>query len=73
MIPTRLERNWDLIRPLILRKWEVLSDYDLMAVEGRFDRLVEVIRKRCMPTRSALSIEAEIKDWILNCIENLEK
>lgn len=73
MLPNRLEKHWETIKPEILVRWDKLSPYDLTPVDGRFDRLVELIRHRYMPLRSQLSIEAEIRDWLVKKIAELEK
>lgn len=73
MLESRLERCWEAIKPQILGHWDRLSPYDLAGVEGRFDRVVEVIRKRCMPEKSYLTIEAEIRDWLIERIKELEE
>jgi hypothetical protein len=72
MLANRLERRWEFIKPQILGYWTDLSAYDLVGVEGRFDRLVEVIRKKCMPQRSHVVVEAAIRDWLIERIKELE-
>lgn len=59
--------------PKIAGKWDRLTDRDLAGVGGDFDRLVELIRQRYSPSRSKLSIEAEIRDWVVDRIDELEK
>ena len=73
MLANRLERRWEAIKPQVLANWDGLSPYDLTDVEGRFDRLVEVVRKKCMPQKSHLSIEAEVRDWLIKRIKELEE
>jgi len=70
--PGRLERHWDYIRPQILKHWDRLTEYDLSSVAGRFDRLVGVIRQAYFPARSSLSIEADIRDWVVSRITEIE-
>lgn len=72
MLSNRLERHWESIKPQVLSYWGDLSPYDLIDVEGRFDRLVEVIRKKCMPQRSHMVVEAAIRDWLIERIKELE-
>jgi hypothetical protein len=72
MQPNRLERCWPAIEPQILGRWEKLSEYDLKGVSGDFDGLVETIRRRYEPGRSKLSIEAEIRDWLISKISEFE-
>jgi hypothetical protein len=73
VLPNRLEKHWETMKPEILVRWDKLSPYDLVYVEGRFDRLVELIRHRYMPSRSPLSIEAEVRDWLVKKITELER
>lgn len=73
MQPNRLERCWEVVKPEILVRWDRLSGYDLNGVGYDFDRLVETIRQRYHPARSKLSIEAEIRDWIISRIAEFEK
>jgi hypothetical protein len=72
MQPNRLERCWPAMEAEILRRWEKLSQYDLRGVKGNFDGLVETIRRRYEPGRSKLSIEAEIRDWLVSRISKFE-
>jgi len=73
MQTTRLQRHWKIIESAVLKRWNELSSYDLDGVRGNMDRLVDLIRKRYAPERSPFSIEAEIRDWIILQIEELER
>ncbi len=68
-----MERCWDEMVPKIADKWDRLTNRDLAGVGGDFDRMVELIRQRYSPSRSKLSIEAEIRDWVVDRIDELEK
>jgi hypothetical protein len=73
MQSTRFERHWQILKPEIVKHWDRLSVYDLAHVDGNFDRLVKVIRQCYSPSRSMLSIEAEIRDWIVKRFDEIEK
>ncbi len=68
-----MERCWRSLKPEILARWDKLSEYDLTGIGGDFDGLVEIIRQRYFPGRSKLSIEAEIRDWLVLQMDELEK
>lgn len=70
MQPNRLERDWKKIGPEILRRWSRLTPADLEACQGQFDLVVEAIRKTYTPGRSHLTLEGEIRDWL---VEKLQK
>jgi len=72
MQTTRLQRHWSILKPQIVKHWDRLSPYDLAQVDGSFDRLVEVIRQHYSPSRSMLSIEADVRDWIVRQLDELE-
>ena len=44
--PNRLETHWEKIKPLILKKWNRLSNSDFDYIDCEFDRLVEVVQQR---------------------------
>jgi hypothetical protein len=44
--PNRLEDNWEKIKPLILKEWDLLNEADLEYIDREFDRLVQMIRQR---------------------------
>lgn len=60
------------MKPLILERWDRLGDSDLACVEGRFDRLIEVIRAQYYRGRSTITIEGEIRDWLLGTLKHIE-
>jgi hypothetical protein len=64
--PNRLEENWSRIQPLILKEWSLLTESDLEIVDGRFDRLVEIVRQR-YGGRVEIIQEAAIRNT-LNCL-----
>lgn len=72
MQPNRLENVWSTVKPEILEHWDRLAEEDLEATEGQFDRIVEVIRKTYYRGRSHLSLEGEIRDWLLGRIRDAE-
>ena len=73
MQPNRLERVWKKIKPEILAKWDDVSAEELELCEGQFDLVIEVIRKTCYLGRSHLSLEGEIRDWLLERITQYEQ
>lgn len=44
--PNRLESHWKELKPLILKKWDRLTESDLDFVDAEFDRLVDVVKQR---------------------------
>lgn len=44
--PNRLESHWKQIKPLILKKWDRLTEADLDYIDAEFDRLVDVVKQR---------------------------
>lgn len=72
-MPNRLQQNWALMQPRILQKWDFLVDGDLADVDGRFDRLIDLIRRRSKPGRSPITVEAKIYDWLLQELDVLEQ
>ena len=73
MQPNRLERVWKKIKPEILAKWDDVSAEELELCEGQFDLVIEVIRKTCYLGQSHLSLEGEIRDWLLERITQYEQ
>lgn len=73
MLKNRLERYWERLAPEILVKWDRFSKHDINRAGGDFDGLVEMIRKRYRPSRSKPAIEAEIRDWLIARITEIEK
>lgn len=71
-LPNRLQKNWGAMVPRILNHWTELTESDLVSVEGEFDRLVEVIRERSKPGRSHITVEAKIRDWLLQTLSAIE-
>lgn len=69
----RLEKVWKYVQPEILEKWNRLNDEDLESCDGQFDLIVEAIRKNYFVGRSPLSLEAEIRDWLVERISFYEK
>ena len=69
----RLQAHWNQLEPKILAQWEDLNKADLSNIDGRFDRLIDVIRRRYKPGRSPISVEAKIYDWILTELNKLDK
>lgn len=74
--PNRLERVWKQVKPELMQRWEKLSGGDWDACEYKYDLIVEAIRKIYYPGRSHLSLEGEIRDWLVARVahyENAEK
>lgn len=44
--PNRLESHWKQLKPMILRKWDRLTEADLDYIDAEFDRLVDVVKQR---------------------------
>lgn len=72
MQPNRLERVWEFVKPEILRRWDKLTDEDLELRKGKFDLIVEIIRKTHHEGRSHLSLEGGIRDWLIERIAYYE-
>lgn len=68
MQPNRLERVWAPLQSEILRRWPKLAQDDLAPCRGQFDLIIEAIRKRYFPGRSLLTLEGEIRDWLVERI-----
>ena len=73
MMLNRLQAHWGDMKPKILKKWGRLGETELDGIEGQFDRLVELIRNRYKPGRSLISVEANIYDWLLAELHQLER
>jgi hypothetical protein len=72
MQQNRLQRQWKILEPEILKKWDRLTKYDLADVSGNYDALVDVIRNAYSPARTKLSIEADVRDWLTSRIDEKE-
>ena len=59
--PNRMESHWPLVRAIVQQEWDQLSPADLDYIDGKFDRLVEVIRQR-YGGRVEIIQEAAIRD-----------
>ena len=68
MQPNRLERVWKNLKPEILRRWNKITDDDLEGCKFQSDLVVETIRKAYYPGRSGITLEGEIKDWLVERI-----
>lgn len=44
--PNRLESHWKQLKPLLLEKWDRLTEADLEYIDAEFDRLVDVVKQR---------------------------
>ena len=44
--PNRLESHWKALKPMILKKWDRLTEADLDYIDAEFDRLVDVVKQR---------------------------
>ena len=73
MQPNRLERNWSFLKPEILKRWNQLTEEDLDGCDYKFDLIIEVIRKVYYPGRSHLTLEGEIRDWLIERIDFYER
>ena len=71
--PNRLENVWEPLADSILHKWDKVKRSDLEECKYRFDSVVETIRKAYALGRSHITIEAEIKDWMIDTICKFEK
>ena len=72
-MPNRLQTNWERMKPRILTHWDRLTETDIENVNGAFDDLVELIRKRYKPDRSSITVEAKIRDWLYGEIRTIER
>lgn len=73
MMPNRLQTHWETMKPKILSRWNRLAEADLEKVDGRFDRVVELVRARYKPGRSRITVEAKIYDWLLQELHDIER
>jgi hypothetical protein len=70
--PNRLETHWNELRPLLLKKWDRLTESDLDEVDAEFDRLVELVKQRYDdPVITAK--EANIRQAVLDMLGEVEK
>lgn len=69
--PNRLQVNWNRIKPLILKKWDLLTDLDLQYIDGEFDRLVDIVKQRYDEPVITVK-EADIRQAILEMLQKLE-
>lgn len=44
--PNRLESHWKELKPMILKKWDRLTESDLDYIDAEFDRLVDLVKQR---------------------------
>lgn len=58
MNKSQLKGQWSQIKGEVKRKWGLLTDDELMQVEGDYDKLVGKIRERYGES------EQSVKDWI---------
>lgn len=72
MQPNRLERVWEKVGPEILKQWPKLAKDDLETCEYQFDLIVETIRKKYYPGRSQITLEGEIRDWLVEKMQYYE-
>ena len=72
MQPNRLERLWKEIKPEILKRWDQLAEDDLEACDYQFDLIVEAIRKTYYPGRAHITLEGDIRDWLVDRIQYYE-
>ena len=69
--PNRLEDNWEKIKPLILKEWDLLNEADLEYIDREFNRLVQVIRQR-YGGRVEIVQEAAIRDALNALLAKVE-
>jgi uncharacterized protein YjbJ (UPF0337 family) len=58
----QIERNWARAKGTIKRKWVKLTDNDLKSIEGRRERLEDIIHKRY--GFAAEHVRKEVDDWL---------
>ncbi len=71
-VPNRLQEHWNKMRPLILREWGRLTESDLDAVNGEFDRLVEMVKQRYDGPVITVR-EADIRYKVLQLLKEVER
>ena len=69
--PNRLQVNWNRIKPLILKKWDRLTEYDLQYIDTEFDRLVTIVKQRYDEPIVTVK-EADIRQAVLEMLEKVE-
>jgi hypothetical protein len=62
MASLNLIRNWDIARPLILRRWDKLKAKELEYLPAKFDEVVKLIQKHYDEPKA--NIESELKNLI---------
>ena len=70
--PNRLQSNWHLIQPLLLKQWSRLTPADLKFVDGEFDRLVVVVKQRYDDPVTTMK-EADIRFAVLEMLSKIEE
>ena len=70
--PNRLESHWKALRPMILKKWDRLTEADLDYIDAEFDRLVDVVKQRYDGPVKTISEEVNRYD-ALKMVRQLEE
>ncbi len=69
--PNRLQVNWNRMKPLILKKWDRLTELDLQYIDTEFDRLVDIVKQRYDEPIITVK-EADIRQEVLDMLEKVE-
>jgi hypothetical protein len=70
--PNRLETHWEEIKPLLLKKWDRLTESDLNDIDCEFDRLVQVVKQRYDEPVQTVK-EAHIRQTVLDMLQQIEE
>lgn len=73
MIQTRLEETWGAIKPRLIEKWGRLDSAQIDDIKGNYGKLVELFRDTYYPGRSVITVEAEIRGFINNELNEIFK
>ncbi len=69
--PNRLQLHWNEIKPLLLKRWPLLTESDLKYIDCEFDRLVEIVRQRYDGPVVTVK-EADIRQEVLEMLKKME-
>lgn len=59
----QFEKKWDQIKGKIRPKWNKLSDEEINKMNGKFDRFLELMKKKYGFNRQ--QVEKELRNWVV--------
>ena len=69
--PNRMESHWHQLKPMILKRWDRLTESDVDYIDGEFDRLVDLVKQRYDVPLKTIS-EENIRFDALKMLKELE-